>query len=163
MPAAKPAAPPAETVALPNELAELKAIEAQVEQVVAKVLPSVVGVQIGNHLGSGVVVTRDGIIMTAGHVVDKPGQKAIIRFPDGRIVPGLTLGLDHFADAGLLRITAKGEWPCAEKGQSGTLRLGSWCLAVGHPLGYRPGRPPVVRIGRVSARSPTCCRPTARS
>ena len=55
----------------------------------------------------------------------------------------------HAADAGLMKITDKGEWPFVERGRSTDVKLGSWCVTMGHPLGIKPGRPPVVRIGRV--------------
>ncbi len=48
-----------------------------------------------------------------------------------------------------MKITDPGKWPTAPMGHSASLRPGAWCLAIGHPLGYRPGRPPVVRVGRI--------------
>lgn len=137
--------------AAPKNLAELKSMEEKFKAVTAKVLPAVVGVQVGNARGSGVVISEDGYIMTAGHVVIKPYEDVIVTFPDGKTVKGKTLGMFKTADAGLMRITepAGGKYPFAEKGKSGDLQVGEWCLAMGHPLGYQPGRPPVVRVGRV--------------
>jgi serine protease Do len=145
-PAAKPGP---DNVPAPKDVAELRAIETRVQAVVAKVLPCVVNVVVGPSQGSGVVVSKDGLVMTAGHVVGKPGQQVTFRFADGKTAKGTTLGTYPRADAGLMKITDKGEWPFVEKGKSGDLKLGTWCVTVGHPLGYQPGRPPVVRIGRV--------------
>ena len=148
-PAAKPAAPGIEQVAPPKDIAELRGIEDRVKQLVAKVVPATVAVQVGASQGSGVIVSRDGLVMTAGHVVGKPGQPVVFYFADGKKAKGTTLGLYHCVDAGMMKITDKGDWPFVDKGQSAGLKLGSWCVAVGHPLGYQAGRPPVVRIGRL--------------
>ncbi|MHB1038289.1 MAG: S1C family serine protease [Pirellulales bacterium] len=137
-------------VPAPKDAAELSAIEAKVKQVVAKVLPSVVGVRVGNSQGSGVIVSEDGYVMTAGHVVGKPGQDVTFFFFDGKTAKGKTLGMFGTLDAGLLKITEEGKkWPFCEKGVSKDVKTGAWCVAVGHPLGYQEGRPPVVRVGRV--------------
>lgn len=147
---AKPAQTPVlEHVAPPKDLAELRGIEDRIKKVVAKVLPATVGIIMRTGQGSGVIVSKDGLVMTAGHVVSKPGQTVTFHFADGKTAKGITLGLYHCADAGLMKITDKGEWPFVEKGHSTDVKLGAWCVAVGHPLGVQPGRPPVVRIGRV--------------
>jgi serine protease Do len=138
-----------DTIPPPKSLADLRSLEEKVQRVAAKVLPAVVGVDMGGSQGSGVIVSKDGIVMTAGHVVGKPGQKVKFRFANGKTAEGITLGLNAQIDSGLMRITDKGDWPFVEKGESGNLKIGSWCVTVGHPLGYQPGRPPVVRIGRV--------------
>ena len=69
--------------------------------------------------GSGVLVSADGLILTVGHVVQSPGTPLTIRFADGRVVKGLSLGMDHEVDTGMARITdpaPAGGWglrPCA--------------------------------------------------
>jgi S1-C subfamily serine protease len=133
----------------PKDLAGFQAMEARIKAVAAKVQPAVVGLEIAGSAGSGVIVSADGLVMTAGHVVGKPGQKVKFFFADGKTANGTTLGNYSTPDAGLARISDPGKWPTVEKGLSGTLRPGTWCIAMGHPLGYQPGRPPVVRIGRV--------------
>ena len=61
-----------------------------------------------------------------------------------------------------MKITDPGKWPFVGLGHSHDVKCGMWCLALGHPLGYRPGRPPVVRVGRVLASSKAWFRPIAR-
>jgi len=137
-------------VAAPKDLAELKAIEAQVQKMVAKVQPCVVGVQIGSSRGSGVIVSEGGLVMTAGHVVGEPGREVTFFLADGKTTKGVTLGMFRNADAGLMKISDdKAKWPFVEKGRSADLQCGTWCVAIGHPLGYQPDRPAVIRIGRV--------------
>ena len=134
-------------------MAGFQALQTQIQAVVHKVLPAVVGIQIGGSAGSGVIVSEDGIVMTAGHVVGKPGQKVTFYLADGKTVKGITLGLSATADAGLMKITEPGKWPFVPLGDSASLKPGMWCLAIGHPLGYHPGRPPVVRVGRILQKS----------
>ena len=147
------AAPSAAEIQAPKDLAGFQALETQIKAVVHKALPAVVGIQMGGSAGSGVIVSEDGIVMTAGHVVVKPGQAVTFYLADGRAVKGITLGLSAAADAGLMKITDPGKWPFLALGDSASLKPGTWCLAVGHPLGYHPGRPPVVRVGRILQKS----------
>jgi serine protease Do len=144
-----PPQPQIEPIAAPKDLGELRAIEERVKQVVGRVLPATVAVQVGPAQGSGVIVSHDGLVMTAGHVVHQPGQRVTFFFPDGKTAKGTTLGVNSFSDAGLMKITDKGDWPCVERGRSTEVKPGSWCVTVGHPLGYQSDRPPVVRVGRV--------------
>jgi serine protease Do len=137
------------TVEAPKDVAGFQALESQIKAVVAKALPSMVGIHISGSSGSGVIVSEDGLVMTAGHVVGKPGQDVTFFFSDGKTAKGKTLGMYASADAGMMKITDPGKWPFVEKGQSAALKPGTWCVAIGHPLGYQPGRPPVVRLGRV--------------
>jgi serine protease Do len=146
--------PEATSAASPKNVAELKALEKQIESVVADVTPAVVGVQVGNARGSGVIVSPDGLVLTAGHVVGQTNQPVTFFFSDGKTAKGKTLGMYTYADAGMMKITDPGKYPHAEKGRSATLKPGQWCIAMGHPLGYQPGRPPVARIGRLLSVQP---------
>src|SRR5437867_574664 len=82
---AKKNPPPASEWQLPKVLKENKApasvqdlrdIEKHVQKVLDKVMPSVVGVQVGGGQGSGVIIKEDGTILTAGHVSGDPNKKA---------------------------------------------------------------------------------------
>jgi serine protease Do len=149
-----PCGPSVEQVAAPKDLNELRGIEQRVEKVVAKVLPATVGVTVGQSQGSGVIVSKNGLVLTAGHVCGKPGQPVTFLFADGKTAKGTTLGIFHGTDAGMMKITDKGDWPAIEKGRSAELKIGSWCVAVGHPLGFQKGRPPVARVGRLLRAEP---------
>jgi serine protease Do len=148
-PVEKPQPADSAKITVPKNLGDLRAIEAEVKKVVAKVLPSVVAVRVGNSQGSGVIVTPDGYVLTAGHVAGNPGQPVTVVFADGKSVKGKSLGIHRRADAGLVKITDPGQWPAVEMGKSESLTTGSWCVAAGHPLGYQEGRPPVIRVGRI--------------
>ncbi len=146
-----PAAKPLVTVShnLPASVDDLKTIQLAIQQAVTKALPATVGVMIRGTFGSGVVVTEDGYVLTAGHVAAVPGRDATVIFPDGKRVHAKTLGMNYGIDSGMLKITDEGKWPHAEMGRSADLKLGQWCVTLGHPGGLVKDRPPVVRAGRI--------------
>jgi len=135
----------------PESVDELKAIQDHVAKVVEKVTPTVVCVRIGGSFGSGVIVTKDGYVLTAGHVSGDPGRDVTIYFHDGKTAKGKTLGGNHGIDSGMIKITSKhdGDWPCADMGDSAELKPGAWCMVIAHPGGYKAGRTPPVRLGRI--------------
>jgi serine protease Do len=141
----------------PDGVADLKAMQDRVKSVLKKVMPATVGVLLGPGAGSGVIVSEDGIVLTAGHVSGKPGENCTLVFTDGTRVKGKTLGYNKRMDSGMIKISDKvpphlavnGKFPTAPKGDSSKLKRGQWLLAVGHPGGYRAGRTPPVRLGRV--------------
>jgi serine protease Do len=133
----------------PAGVADLRALQEHVKKVLDKVVPATVGLQVGGAAGSGVIIDADGHVLTAGHVSGKPDQKCTIILPDGKRVKGKSLGRNNGIDSGLIKITEKGKWRHVEMGDSSKLKAGQWCLAVGHPGGFKPGRSPVVRLGRV--------------
>jgi serine protease Do len=139
----------------PEGVADLRAIQERVKAVLKKAIPAVVAIIIrdpferGTAAGSGVIITEDGFVLTAGHISQTPNQECVLILGDGKRVKGKTLGWHKSADAGLIKIVTKGKYPHLEMGDSRKLNPGNWCLTVGHPGGYKPGRPPVVRLGRV--------------
>jgi serine protease Do len=144
-----PPIPAAFTKAVPESVEDLKAIQAHVRALSARVLACTVNVRIGMGQGSGVIISADGYVLTAGHVSGTPGRDVILTLASGRKVKGKTLGVNRGIDSGLIKITEEGKWPHCEMGKSADLKRGDWCLAVGHPTGYKEGRSPVVRLGRV--------------
>ncbi|MFN4242306.1 MAG: S1C family serine protease [Tepidisphaerales bacterium] len=132
-----------------DSLESLRALERVVENVSQRVIPATVALQINASSGSGVIVSPDGWVLTAGHVSDRAGLPVTVILHDGRRVRGVTLGANKGVDSGLIRILDEGPWPYAPMGTSAELQRGQWLLAVGHPGGYRVGRSPVVRLGRL--------------
>ena len=149
----------------PESVAELKALQVLVKEVNKQSLPTTVGLLVGNGAGSGVIVSDDGLVLTAAHVVGKPRQSIIFVLSDGTFVKGESLGINTAADSGMARITEappknatwpgakEGKWPVAEMGKSAELKLKQWVVAMGHPGGPKQDRPPPVRTGRMG--SPT--------
>ncbi len=135
--------------AVPENVKDLKDMQSHVQKLVDRLRPCVVGVRIGASQGSGVIINKEGFVLTAGHVSGVPEKEAWLLLTDGRRVKGKTLGANRGIDSGLIQITDKGEWPCVDMGQANDLKPGHWCLAIGHPGGVQPGRTPVVRLGRI--------------
>ena len=134
----------------PQSVADLQVIEQAVAKIAKRVVPCTVGVQVGQNHGSGVVVDKDGLVLTAAHVAMRPGRTAILRFPDGTTVRGTTLGMNMEADGALIQINEKGEWPFAPLVTLDDYpRPGDWCIATGHPGGFDAKRTPPVRFGRI--------------
>jgi serine protease Do len=137
------------TKAAPTSLADLKSIEQRIRELVRRVSPAVVDVEIGSGTGSGVIISQDGLVLTAGHVCGKAGRDVRMTFPDGRKARGKTLGVSKDSDCGLIRITERGPWPRVPVGELDQARAGDWVLALGHPGGFDLKRSLVVRLGRI--------------
>ena len=138
------------TQIVPQSISDLRAIEDHIAELFPRVQPVTVGVQVGPAFGSGVVVSDRGLVMTAGHVSGKPGQKAKIIFANGREYSGRTLGQNRNVDTGLIQIDGSYvDWPHAEIAPDNSARTGDWVLTLGHPGGVIPGRAVVPRLGRI--------------
>jgi serine protease Do len=133
----------------PTSIDDLKRIEGRVQHLLKDLIPATVGLIIGNARGSGVIISKDGYILTAGHVSNTPGKTVRIVLHDGRVVTGKSLGRNTGIDSGLVKIDKGTNWKHVPMGKSNLIKKGSWCIAIGHPGGYQRGRPPVVRLGRV--------------
>jgi serine protease Do len=82
--------------------------------------------------GSGVVVRRDGYILTNNHVV-RDADKIRVTLEDGRAFDAEVVGTDPKSDVAVIKIKADGLDP-AELGDSNQLEVGEWVLAVGNPF-----------------------------
>ncbi len=137
----------------PQTIEDLKALQSSVKQVVDKCSAATVGVIIGMGAGSGVIVSEDGLVLTAAHVSGEPGRSCTIILPNGKRVKGKTLGTNEKLDSGMIQITDpgpdNGKWPHLDVASSAALKKGQWVVSLGHPGGWRRGRPPVARLGRV--------------
>jgi len=141
-------------LAAPGSLDDLKAIEHHVKHIAPGLSTAVVAVQLGGANGSGVVISADGLVLTAAHVCEAPNRDVRFTFPDGTTARGKTLGTNHELDAGMMKITDRGPWPHVEIGDLAQSGLGDWVLTLGHPGGFDPQRPVVVRLGRIIRLSP---------
>jgi serine protease Do len=83
-------------------------------------------------LGSGVIVSEDGILITNNHVV-KDVDDIIIRLENNSEYTAEVKGIDELTDLAILKIDAK-NLPYLKMGDSDKLRVGEWVLAVGSPL-----------------------------
>jgi serine protease Do len=137
---------------IPESIEDLKEIQKQTKAVYDLVSPAVVGIFNNGAAGSGVIVSKDGLVLTAGHVSGEPNKPVTLVMPDGKRLKGVTLGRWGEIDSGMIRITDKydkGEFPYAKMANMADFTLNDWCVALGHPGGYREGRTPVVRVGKL--------------
>ena len=101
-------------------------------------------------LGTGFIVSPDGVVITNQHVTEGAVQIAVTT-PDGNEYPGKLLGEDALTDIAVLKIEAKG-LSTAPIGRSDDLMIGEWVVAFGNPYGYLLGNAePTVTAGVVSA------------
>lgn len=97
---------------------------------------------------SGVVVSKDGIILTAAHV-GRPGKVYQVIFADGKQRIAIGLGRIQQLDAAVLKINKPGEWPFAEMGWSSSLKLNEPCISIACPGSFTPQKT-VIRFGYVA-------------
>lgn len=84
-------------------------------------------------LGSGVIVSPDGYILTNNHVVEKSNDVKVI-LSDKRQFPGKVIGTDPKTDIAVVQIAATG-LPTVTLGDSTKLRVGDYAFAIGNPFG----------------------------
>ncbi len=132
-------------------IAELIRVQKKVQSVVAKNMEATVSLSDGLGAGSGVIVSEDGLILTAAHVI-ATARDYTVSFPSGRQAIARPLGKHMHADAAMLKMVDPGPWPFVEIGISSKVKTGDWAIVMGHSGGYELGRKPPVRTGRVLRR-----------
>lgn len=87
-------------------------------------------------LGSGFIVSSDGYVITAGHIVEEAqNDEIVVRLADGREFLGRVVGMDRATDIGLVKIQASG-LPQVRIGQPALLQPGEWVVTMGAPFGF---------------------------
>ncbi|WP_437723439.1 trypsin-like peptidase domain-containing protein [Sorangium sp. So ce861] len=149
--AAAPSAAAASSAAAAAGAADLRRLGEAFADVADKVGPTVVQIEVAvgedvssplrwfrdggqrRGLGSGVIFSPDGGILTNNHVID--GARAItVRLRDGRMFAGRVAGRDPATDLAVLRVDAK-DLPTATFADSDAARVGAWVVAIGSPFG----------------------------
>ncbi len=105
--------------------------------VAERISPAIVTIEVtsasGDSVGSGVIYSADGWIVTNRHVVD--GESSMtVHLKDGRDFPGSVYGIDTLTDLAIVKIDATG-LTAATLGRSGTIQVGQTAIAIGSPLG----------------------------
>jgi len=101
-------------------------------------------------MGSGFIFDKDGYILTAEHVVHG-ADKIEVTLPDERTFPATWVGSDYQHDVAVLKIDAP-NLPTIELGDSSSLQIGEWSIAIGNPFGtVVESATPTVSVGVVSA------------
>src|SRR5262245_46577507 len=71
---------------IPKTIEDWQAMQVHISELAERVKRATVGIDCGGAQGSGVVVSRDGLVLTAAHVISEPGLDAAIRLPNGKLV-----------------------------------------------------------------------------
>ena len=149
------ASPPAGRAAAVSDQALLDAYSNAVIGVTDRVGPAVVRVETGSKapgarqrggLGSGIVISPDGLVLTNSHVVGSSRQIGL-RDIEGIVTDARVLGVDPDTDLALLRADGARDLRYASLGNSQDLRRGQLVVAIGNPLGFES----TVTAGVVSA------------
>ena len=98
-------------------------------------------------LGSGFIISADGVIVTNNHVIDGADDIEIY-MTDGTHLPARVLGADSKTDLAVLKVNAKKPLPFVEFDDSDKAEVGDWVVAIGNPFGLGGS----VTLGIVSAR-----------
>ena len=105
--------------------------------VAERVSPAIVTLEVtssaGDAIGSGVIYSADGWIVTNKHVVADE-TSIVVHLKDGRDFPGTVYGIDTLTDLAVVKIEAAG-LPTATLGRSGGIKVGQTAIAIGSPLG----------------------------
>lgn len=100
-------------------------------------------------LGSGFIVSKDGVVLTNAHVVAN-ADKVTVKLTDKREFQATVVGLDKVSDVAILKIKAD-NLPVVKIGDPQASRVGEWVIAIGSPFGFEN----TVTAGIISAKSRT--------
>ncbi|MEU4451543.1 trypsin-like peptidase domain-containing protein [Nocardioides sp. NPDC023903] len=124
-----------------SQVVDAKAPEGSIEKVSAKVLPSVVKIEVtsqqGSGSGSGVVISSDGTILTNNHVVElaADGGTVTVDFNDGTSASAEVLGTDPLTDTAVIKASGVSGLTPITMGKSSNLTVGQSVVAIGSPFG----------------------------
>lgn len=133
----------------PETRKDLEVIQSALIAALPKTRGATVGIELEEGFGTGVIVSADGLILTAAHVSAGVNKKITVVLEDGTKLKAKTLGLNSDTDAAMIHITESGTWPFVEIDRNDSVRLGDWVFALGHSGGFDKERGLVTRLGRL--------------
>lgn len=104
-----------------------------------------------SSMGSGFLISEDGLVVTNQHVVGRNPQEITISTTDGESYDAELIGSDELTDIALLRIQSDRVFPFVEFSNSEDIIVGEWSIALGNPFGLFNDGKPTVTVGVVSA------------
>jgi|LakMenE01Jun11ns_1017448.scaffolds.fasta_scaffold9958176_9 S1-C subfamily serine protease len=141
------------TAAFAQQIEEIQPLQANIYQSIRSATPAIVEISRRGSSFSGVIVSPQGHVLTAGHTVN-PGQSYQLALPDGRRFQGIAQGaceqLDgEQVDCGLIMISDPMDLPFVPLGSSETVQAKQVCLSISYPGGQRAAQNPTVRLGLI--------------
>ncbi len=175
------AAPAAATTSTAGQSDASEDLFSPAQEVLGAVYSSVVNIAVtgtvrgrsGTGIGSGVIYTADGYILTNDHVVTldgavTSGQSIVVTFSDNSQAPATIVGEDATNDIAAIKVDKTGLRPIAFT-MTGPMQLGEWAIVIGSPLDFRnsvtlgivsgldrtlqtgPGQPPLTGLTQIDA------------
>jgi len=133
----------------PENRKDLQVIQSALIEALPAARAATVAIELKQGAGSGVIVSPDGLILTAAHVSMGVNRNVTVVMEDGTRHEARTLGLVANSDASMMRITEEGTYPFVEIDRNNSARLGDWVFSLGHSGGFDEDRGLVVRLGRL--------------
>lgn len=133
----------------PETLRDLRKLEDALATSLSAARKATVGIDLGGGAGSGVIVSEDGLVLTAAHVSGGVDKELTVILDDGTRLKAKSLGLVAATDCAMMQITEEGKYPFVELDREDGTRLGDWVFSLGHSGGFDKDRGVVVRIGRL--------------
>lgn len=138
---------------VPDSIEDYLHIQKTLQKHLPRARKATVCITDGKSFGTGVVVSKDGLIMTAAHVVAGVNKNLTIIMEDGTEHKAISLGLDSRSDAAIVKILGDAVWDFVEVDKKPkserTTSLGDWVFALGHSGGFDLARGSAVRLGRI--------------
>ncbi|MFD2159092.1 S1C family serine protease [Rubritalea tangerina] len=139
---------------VPETRDDLMAIQSALQKHLEQARKATVCIQMGQGSGTGVIISEDGLVLSAAHVVTGVKKEMTVVMEDGTEYEAKSLGLNADNDAAMLQIQSDEKFPfvryesASESGKPST-QLGDWVFALGHSGGFDKERGSVVRLGRL--------------
>jgi S1-C subfamily serine protease len=128
-------------------------LQAEIQETINTVQPAVVAIRGSGSAFSGVIVSPDGHVLSAGHAV-RPGSRYQVILPDGRRFRARGKGSNPKADCALVQITGEvTDLPFVQIGESANLVANQPCIGISFPGGQGTRDQPAVRFGRIVRRA----------
>lgn len=140
---------PVNDLKAPETRQDLEALQKALSDSLPRARAATVCIEIKDGSGSGVIVSPDGLVLTAAHVATAVKKNVTVVLEDGTKLKARTLGLVANTDAAMIQITEKGTYPFVEIDRAATTRLADWVFSLGHSGGFDKDRGSVVRLGRL--------------
>ena len=144
-----------------DKLLDLLSVESEIRSILPVIKSAVVSIESSDGAGSGVIVSEDGLVLTAAHVIGKRGEKMMVTLAGGGKKNAVSKGGSELSDAGMLQLEKNERYPYVPLAKQGSSAPGQWCLALGHPNGFNQERGMVLRAGMILEKKMRPYRPTA--
>lgn len=133
----------------PDSRKDLEVIQKALASVLPKAREATVCIDLGQGSGSGVIVSPEGLVLTAAHVSTGVGKELTVITEDGKKLKAESMGLVSTTDCAMVRILEKGTYPFVPIDREDSTKLGDWVFSLGHSGGFDKDRGSVVRLGRL--------------